>query len=105
MDQSMTDKIDALISGMATLTADMKHVREKTDAIDNKVQTLNDKSIVTEMTALRAHQRLDEIVPLVTAHEKIFIEQGGGKKAVSGIWAIITSIGAMLTALGSLLFK
>lgn len=101
----MTDKIDTLISGMATVVADLKHVREKTDAIDNKVQTLNDKSIVTEMTALRAHQRLDEIAPLVQKHENAFIEQGGGKKALSGAWAMVMAAGSMIVAALSWLLK
>lgn len=87
----MSDKIDDLIKTVAGLASDMKHVREKTDAIDNKVQVLNDKSIVGELTIASAHKRIDEIVPLVNKHEQLFTESGGIDKAKEASRASITA--------------
>lgn len=98
MDGTMSDKIDDLIKSVAGLVSDVKHVREKTDAIDNKVQVLNDKSIIGELSVASAHKRLDDIAPLVTKHESFFIEAGGGAKAKSAIWAWIASAVSILAA-------
>lgn len=100
----MSDKIDELIKSVATLVADVKHVREKTDAIDNKVQVLNDKAIVIEMTVQTVHKRMDQVEPvvygvekrltalepivhqihpLVTKHETMVVESRGASRVVN----------------------
>lgn len=101
----MSDKIDDLIKTVAGLASDMKHVREKTDAIDNKVQVLNDKSIVGELTIASAHKRVDDMVPLVMKHEQLFTESGGANKARdanrASIAAWTASAVAVLSAVAS----
>lgn len=99
MDQSMSDKIDDLIKTVAGIVSDVKHVREKTDAIDNKVQVLNDKSIVGELTIASAHKRVDEIAPLVIKHEQLFIEAGGVVKAKDAARASIAAWAASALAI------
>lgn len=122
----MADKIDELMVTVASLATDMKHVREKTDAIDNKVQIVHDKSIVTELTMAAFHQRMDkiepkvldiesrvgliepvvkQIAPIVNNHETLLIEGKGASKAMSGVWALVVAAFSFIGMVVSWFYK
>lgn len=103
-EKTMTDKLDELLIAVAVIQNDVSHVRAKTDAIDNKVQHLNDKSIETDHSIRAAHKRIDDIAPKVAEHERLIVEATGGAKAMSGVWGAILGSAGLIAGVVSWVF-
>lgn len=87
---------------LGEMNTHIQHIRKQVDAVDNKVQNINDQGIRHEMKIESAHKRLDEIAPLVSGHQKI-IDKGQGMLKLGAI--ILSGIGFITGFLGSFLGK
>lgn len=105
MATSMADKLDDLLVKVTEVYTDMKHVREKTDVINDKVEGLAKNSMLNEFAIQQLKERMDKVEPLVVNHEELLIEGKGAQKAVSGIVAVGISVVSSIVAVLSWVLK
>lgn len=97
----MTEKIDELSEMLGRISADISHVRQKTDAIDNKVETLQESNVEHRVTIKAAHRRLDEfngrmskVEDNVRDHENL---KNKGMGIVAFVGFVFGTLGAAIT--------
>lgn len=98
----MTNKIDELSELLGKISSDISHVREKTDAIDNKVEHLQTSNIENRMTIKSAHKRIDEMNVRMSDTEKTVKDHESVKNRGYGI---IAFIGFIFGTLGAMIGK
>ncbi len=100
----MTDKgdIHKISQLLGDMNANIQHIRRQVDAVDNKVQHINDQGIRHEMKIESAHKRIDDIVPVVNSHQKI-VDKGQGMIKLGAL--ILSALGFIGGLIGSFIAK
>lgn len=62
--------IDALSKTLGEIVSDIRHIREKTDVINDKVESINKATIKHSMMIDASHSRLDGIDKKIESAEK-----------------------------------
>lgn len=88
------NKIDALSEMLGRISADITHVRQKTETIDTKVDILQEHNVENRVTIKAAHRRLDNMEATVKDHERL---KNKGMGIVSFVGFVFGVLGAAVT--------
>lgn len=87
------NKMWELIGG---IKSDVSHIRQSVDSLQEHMRILSEKSIVTEMKAKAAHERLDDIEPVVEEVKNwklsVLAISTALTSVIIGGWAVIRTI-------------
>ena len=85
-------EIDKLSEKIGAIGADIKHLIAKTNAIDTKVESAQNKAIELSAAVKSAHKRVDKLAPTVERHEGLKNKAIGVISVLAFVFSLVGSV-------------